>query len=35
MYKANLFIIDSQEKISLDKNSLEIQAKRCYFIFNP
>ena len=34
MYKANLFIIDSQEK-SLDKNSLEIQAKRCYFIFNP
>ena len=32
MYEANLFIIDSR---SLDKESLEIQAKSCDFILNP
>ena len=34
-YKANLFIIHSREKISLDKKSLEIQAKSCDFILIP
>ena len=29
------FIIDSWEKISLDKKSLQIQAKSCDFILNP
>ena len=29
------FIIDSREKISLDKKSLQIQAKSCDFILNP
>ena len=33
--KQTYSLLTARKKISLDKNSLEIQAKRCYFIFNP